>query len=141
MVDIDHFKRFNDEHGHDVGDQLLRMVGSRLANVGGGGKTFRYGGEEFAVIFPGRSVGEAIPHLEALRKTTETSPFTVRGRRRPRKAPQKPRPSAGLKKVFVTVSIGVAGAGRRDSTPDRVIEAADAALYRAKRAGRNRVSP
>lgn len=140
MVDIDHFKRFNDEHGHDVGDQLLRMVGSRLAKAGGGGKAFRYGGEEFAVIFPGRSAGEAVPHLEALRKTIEASPFTVRGRRRPRKTPQKPRASAGLKKVFVTVSIGVAEADRRDSTPDRVIEAADAALYRAKRAGRNRLS-
>ncbi len=139
MVDIDHFKRFNDEHGHDVGDQLLRMVGSRLANVSGGGKAFRYGGEEFAVIFPGRSVGEAAPHLETLRATIEASAFTVRGRRRPRKTPQKPRASTGFRKVFVTVSIGAAEADRRDSTPDRVIEAADAALYRAKRAGRNRL--
>ena len=53
MVDIDHFKRFNDEHGHDVGDQLLRMVGARVGEVRGGGRAFRYGGEEFAVLFPG----------------------------------------------------------------------------------------
>lgn len=140
MVDIDRFKRFNDEHGHDVGDQLLRMVGSRLAKVSGGGKAFRYGGEEFAVIFPGGSLEDAIPYLEALRKTIEASPFTVRGRRRPRKAPQKPRAGAGLRKVFVTASIGAAEADRRDSTPDRVIKAADAALYRAKKAGRNRLA-
>ncbi|MFQ5896888.1 MAG: diguanylate cyclase [Candidatus Methylomirabilia bacterium] len=139
MVDIDHFKRFNDAHGHDVGDELLRMVASRLGNVGHGGKCFRCGGEEFAVLFPGKSVADAVPHLEALRKAVEASVFTVRGRFRPRKKPQKLRASAGRGKAFVTVSIGVAEAGRRNSTPEGVIKAADAALYRAKRAGRNRV--
>jgi diguanylate cyclase (GGDEF)-like protein len=141
MVDIDHFKRINDDLGHDVGDQVLRMVASRLASVGGGGKPFRYGGEEFAVIFAGRSVDEARPHLEALRRRIEASPFVVRGRFRPREKPKPPRPSAGRKQVAVTVSIGVAEAGRRNPTPRRVIDAADAHLYRAKRAGRNRVSP
>lgn len=140
MVDIDHFKRFNDEHGHDVGDQLLRMVGSRLAQVGGGGKPFRYGGEEFAVIFPGKSVDDTIPHLEALRKTVASFAFTVRGRRRPREKPPAPRASAGRRQAFVTISIGIAETDRRHSTPEQVIEAADAALYRAKRAGRNRLS-
>ncbi len=139
MVDIDHFKRFNDEHGHDVGDQLLRMVGGRLAGVGGGGKAYRYGGEEFAVLFPGKSVEEAVPYLEALRVGISVSAFTVRGRRRPRGKPEKPRASAGRKKVSIAISIGVAETGRQHPTPERVVEAADAALYRAKRAGRNRL--
>src|SRR5215475_3125232 len=51
-VDIDHFKSFNDTHGHDTGDQVLKLVAARLAEVGGGGRAFRYGGEEFTVIFP-----------------------------------------------------------------------------------------
>ncbi len=140
MVDIDHFKRFNDEHGHDVGDQLLRMVGGRLETVGGGGRAFRYGGEEFAVLFPGKSVADAVSHLEALRTGIAASAFTIRGRRRPRKRPERPRAAAGRTDVTITVSIGVAEAGREHSTPEQVLEAADAALYRAKRAGRNRLS-
>ena len=139
MVDIDHFKRFNDEHGHDVGDQLLRMVGARLAGVGGGGRAYRYGGEEFAVLFPAKSAEEIVPYLEALRIGIAASAFTVRGRRRPRGKPEKPRASGGRQKVSVTISIGVAEAGRQHPTPERVIEAADAALYRAKKAGRNRL--
>lgn len=139
MVDIDHFKRFNDEHGHDVGDQLLRMVGAKLATVGGGGRAFRYGGEEFAVLFPDKSAADALPHLDALRTSLYASAFTVRGRRRPAEKPPKPRANAGQRKVAISVSIGVAEADRRHPTPDQVLEAADAALYRAKKAGRNRV--
>ena len=58
MCDVDHFKRFNDTYGHDVGDQVLRMVASKLSQVGGGGRAFRYGGEEFLVVFRGRSATE-----------------------------------------------------------------------------------
>lgn len=143
MVDVDHFKRFNDQHGHDVGDQVLRMVASRLAASTGGGKAFRYGGEEFALVFPGKSRAEAIPHLEELRETIEYTAFTLRGRLRPRRKPDKlprPRRRARGKQLTVTVSIGVAGRSARDSTPEKVIKAADKALYRAKDAGRNRVS-
>ena len=139
MVDIDHFKRFNDDFGHEVGDQLLRMVASKLAGIEGGGRSFRYGGEEFALIFPGRSLEEAIPPLEALRVTVERTPFVVRGRLRARKKPAKPRPGADRRRVTVTISIGVAEANQRNSTPDQVVSAADVALYRAKRTGRNRV--
>ena len=53
MVDVDHFKRFNDKHGHEVGDQVLKMVARCLSRVPGG-RAYRYGGEEFAVLFPGR---------------------------------------------------------------------------------------
>jgi len=73
MVDVDHFKQFNDRYGHDVGDQVLRMVGAALAQVSGGGKAFRYGGEEFALVFSGRTVDECAPHLEELRRTVEAT--------------------------------------------------------------------
>ena len=140
MVDVDHFKKFNDLYGHDIGDQLLRMVGSKLARLSGGGKAFRYGGEEFAVIFPDKSAEDAIPHLEALRKTIQASSFSLRGRDRPRKKPQKPRATrTDRKEVSVTISIGVAESDGRQKGPDQVVKAADKALYRAKKAGRNQV--
>ena len=140
MVDIDHFKRFNDTYGHDVGDQVLRMVASRLGGVSGGGKAFRYGGEEFSVIFPGKSASEAATHLEALRMTVAGSCFVLRGSARPRKKPAAPKMSQTPRSgVFVTVSIGVAERKSHQTEPQQVVKAADKALYRAKRAGRDRV--
>jgi diguanylate cyclase (GGDEF)-like protein len=139
MVDVDHFKRFNDEHGHDVGDQLLRMVGARLADIGGGGRAFRYGGEEFAVLFQGKDVDEVRGHLEALRRTIEGSPFTLRGLGRPRVRPEAPAPAADRQRIAVTVSIGAASADGHEPGAEEVVRAADQALYRAKQAGRNRV--
>jgi diguanylate cyclase (GGDEF)-like protein len=139
MVDIDHFKRFNDQHGHDVGDQLLRMIGTRLGDVGGGGRAFRYGGEEFAVLFPGKDAKEAFGHLETLRRAIEASPFTVRGPGRPATKPQPVPATRGRRNVAVTVSIGLAGSDDSDHAPEDIVHAADQALYRAKRAGRNRV--
>jgi diguanylate cyclase (GGDEF)-like protein len=140
MVDVDHFKRFNDTYGHDVGDQVLRMVASRLGGVSGGGKAFRYGGEEFSVIFPNKSTKEAAPHLEALRRAVAASRFVLRTPGRPRKKPPTPKPSvAPRKEVSVTVSIGVADRDDRGTDPHQVLKAADKALYRAKSAGRNRV--
>jgi diguanylate cyclase (GGDEF)-like protein len=79
IVDIDHFKNFNDTYGHDVGDQVLCMVASRLSHVGGNGQAFRCGGEEFAIIFRNTSAREAFEHLEALRREIEKSTFHVRG--------------------------------------------------------------
>jgi diguanylate cyclase (GGDEF)-like protein len=138
MVDIDHFKRFNDEHGHDIGDQLLRMVGARLAEIGGGGRAFRYGGEEFAVLFPNKSLDEARIHLEALRRTVEATAFTLRGPQRPRTRPEAPLPPRGARqRIAVTVSIGAAAGD--GATPEEVVRAADQALYRAKQGGRNRL--
>ena len=139
MVDIDHFKRFNDTYGHDVGDELLRMVGARLASVGGGGRAFRYGGEEFAVIFDGTKAADALPVLEALRSSVASTGFALRARARPRgDAGAARRRGAPARTVSVSVSIGVAQS-RKHATPRAVVDAADAALYRAKRAGRNRV--
>ena len=140
MVDIDHFKKFNDTYGHDVGDQLLRMIGARLGEVGGGGRAFRYGGEEFAIIFDGATVDEAVPHLEALRKRIETTGFALRGPDRPRRRPDAPRVTTRpVQRVSVSVSIGAAATNGGEDRPEDVLDAADAALYRAKDAGRNRL--
>ncbi|RMH22451.1 MAG: GGDEF domain-containing protein, partial [Gemmatimonadetes bacterium] len=83
MVDVDHFKRFNDRHGHDVGDQVLRMVAARLARVGGGGRAYRYGGEEFTIVFAGLDAAAAEPHLEVVRAAVAEARFGVRRRVRP----------------------------------------------------------
>ena len=143
MVDIDYFKKFNDRHGHDVGDQVLMMVAAQLATVSGGGRTFRYGGEEFTVLFPGKSRKEAMPYLEELRAKVEESRFSVRRRGRPRKKPSGTKAAGARKpagKLHVTVSIGVAERTNKQPTPQQVVKSADRALYRAKRDGRNRVS-
>jgi diguanylate cyclase (GGDEF)-like protein len=140
MVDVDHFKKFNDTHGHDVGDQVLRVVAGRLGGVTGGGRAFRYGGEEFAVLFPGKTAEESAPHLETLRAAVAGATFTLRGKDRPRRKPNPPRArGAGATKLAVTVSIGAAQA-RGSALPDEVVKAADRALYRAKEGGRNRVA-
>ncbi len=141
MVDVDHFKRFNDTYGHDAGDHVLRLVAARLAQAPGGGTAYRYGGEEFALVFAGKGTEECLPYLEELRETVETSRFTMRRRFRPRAAKakvdkgRKTRPA-----ITITVSIGVAERNHRNANPDQVVQAADKALYRAKEAGRNRVS-
>ena len=142
MVDVDHFKQFNDAHGHHVGDQVLKLVAARLAKIEGGGLSYRYGGEEFCVLFSERTLEQALPHLERLRKDIEDYRIAVRGGDRPRERETGSRLRAARspeKTLSVTVSVGVA---ERDDTlirPMLVIRAADEALYRAKRAGRNRV--
>lgn len=139
MVDVDHFKKFNDTHGHDVGDQVLRMVAGRLAQVPGGGRAFRYGGEEFAVLFPGKTAAESAPHLETLRTSVASATFTMRGNDRPTRKPKSARARNAGRPLAVTVSIGAAQA-RGSLLPEQVVKAADKALYRAKEGGRNRVA-
>jgi diguanylate cyclase (GGDEF)-like protein len=168
IVDIDHFKKFNDTYGHDVGDQVLCMVAKRLSEVAGNGQAFRCGGEEFAIVFRNTSAKEAFEHLDALRQTVERSTFHVRGSdRRAEKAAEEvaenrndlragksDRRKTGRKKtaaipnqspgrlsdhLSVTVSMGVAEPSTRYRQPEQVIQAADQALYRAKHKGRNRV--
>lgn len=141
MIDVDHFKKFNDEYGHDAGDQLLRMLASKLTKVLGDDKAFRYGGEEFCVLFSGQSIQDAIPHLETLRRAVEASPLTLRGLDRPTQKPKESTSDGAQRQtVSVTVSIGVAEAKDRNTDPEQVIKAADEALYRAKNTGRNMVS-
>jgi diguanylate cyclase (GGDEF)-like protein len=79
VVDIDHFKNFNDTYGHETGDQVLRLVAGKLASVTGGGRAYRVGGEEFSILFPGKSAKDVMPHLELLRTVIEVATFRVRG--------------------------------------------------------------
>ena len=145
MVDVDHFKQFNDTHGHAVGDQVLKLVAARLARIQGGGTAYRYGGEEFAVLFPERSLDDALGHLDRMRSEIETYRMAVRSMKRPKdpEVGSKHR-AAGTRQpdkvLSVTVSIGAAQRTTELTTPSLVLHASDQALYRAKRAGRNRVS-
>ena len=142
MVDIDHFKSFNDSHGHDVGDQVLRLVASRLAGVGGGGRAYRYGGEEFTILFPGRSAESCVGLLERCREAVAAAEFRTRGKGRPAKPPKagRPRRKADGAALSVTVSMGLAERGADGGQVEAVLKAADQALYRAKRAGRDRLA-
>ncbi len=140
MVDVDHFKRFNDTHGHDNGDDVLKLVAARLAGVGGGGRAFRYGGEEFALVFLDRPAPACVDAVEAVRATVEGTRLQLRDRAaRDRDDAvgrlQRGRGGAGTV-VQVTVSIGMAD-NRVGDSPQAVLKAADQALYAAKDAGRN----
>jgi diguanylate cyclase (GGDEF)-like protein len=158
VVDIDHFKSFNDTYGHEVGDQVLRLVASKLAGVTGGGDAYRCGGEEFTILFPGKITAEVVPHLEQLRLTIEDAHFRMRGSERRQTPRGSDRRSAGSKSrtrkadairqlarvrassaVSVTVSVGVAACSSGTCDREQVLQAADKALYRAKASGRNRI--
>ncbi|MDV9041165.1 GGDEF domain-containing protein [Stenotrophomonas sp. RAC2] len=142
MVDVDHFKSFNDTHGHDTGDDVLRLVASRLAKVGDGGLAFRYGGEEFAVVFLDRPAVACMDAVEALRQGIEETRMQLRDRStrsRDDEAGRQQRGRGGNGQVVqVTVSIGLADS-RVDPRPMAVLKAADQALYMAKDGGRNQV--
>jgi len=141
MADVDHFKKFNDTYGHDVGDQVLKLVAKKLAGVGGGGKAYRYGGEEFTILFQGLRAQEALPYLEEARELIANYPMAIRGDSRPQAKHEGKRQRRGTTPsghTSVTVSIGVAES-REKMSPEEVIKAADKALYKAKNAGRNQV--
>ena len=141
MLDVDHFKKFNDTYGHDVGDQVLKMVASKVAQVQGGGKAFRYGGEEFTIVFNRKQADEAFVFLEAVRQSIEHYVMTLRSDERAEdkkagKALRGKGAKAKPKTVSVTISIGVANSSAGLS-PQEVIKVADQLLYKAKEAGRN----
>jgi diguanylate cyclase (GGDEF)-like protein len=139
ICDVDHFKRFNDTFGHDAGDQVLKMVAAKLLGVGGGGRVFRLGGEEFAILFRGRSAGEAAPFVEEARQAVASAGFTPRHplRRASKPAADLPLPSHPVApRLTITISVGLADAWSH-ATPDLVVDAADLAMYEAKQAGRN----
>ena len=143
MLDIDHFKNFNDTHGHDIGDQVLRLVAARLAQATGGGTAYRYGGEEFCILFPDLKLAEALPHVEKIRADIAAYHMAVRRPGRPKdpEAGTRLRQLRSPEKILsVTVSMGVAEPDGQRATPAEVLVSADRALYRAKQAGRNRVS-
>ncbi|MFQ5535308.1 MAG: PleD family two-component system response regulator [Sphingomonadales bacterium] len=125
MIDIDHFKSVNDQYGHGVGDEVLRVFSQRLvSNIRGIDLASRYGGEEFVVIMPDTGLRLATAAASRLRREIAEQPIVT---------------VSGDEPVAITISVGVAtSAGPTDST-GRILERADAALYQAKREGRDRV--
>ena len=123
MLDVDHFKRLNDEHGHAAGDEVLRWIAERLrAEFRATDLVARYGGEEFAIVFVEAQSQNLGARLEALRARVAASPPALEG--------EPPR---------VTLSIGLASWPRDGDEAAEVLARADARLYAAKRAGRNRL--
>jgi two-component system cell cycle response regulator len=124
MVDVDHFKLVNDRYGHASGDRALRLIADTLrTNTRVFDSLARYGGEEFVVVMPATGPAEAEAAAERLRSAVESLSFYP----------------TGDNKVLLTVSVGVACMADSAITPDALLQAADAALYDAKRNGRNRV--
>jgi diguanylate cyclase (GGDEF)-like protein len=139
LAHVDHFARIQNVFGREVGDHVLRMVAAQLRRVPGE-MVFRYGKDEFAVLFVGMSAEQAIPHLENARRVIASYGFVVRGPGRRRAEPAVPTPPAGPRVVLnVTVSIGAAERESRKIRPRRVIRAAREALRHAIETGRNQV--
>ena len=124
MIDIDHFKKFNDSFGHQVGDQVLRLVAKVLQeNVRGDDLAARYGGEELMAVLPGTAVDICAEIAERIRRRISEARLTRR--------------ATGEEISSVTVSVGVAQFRLAESA-EMMIERCDRALYQAKRSGRNR---
>jgi GGDEF domain-containing protein len=142
MADIDHFKKFNDTHGHDTGDDVLRIVAQELGKVQGG-KAFRYGGEEFTLLFKRKLAKEADPFVETLRHNIADYPLIIRDTKNRPKTQNKKNINAKINtkknQVQVTVSFGIAQR-LPEQKPADVMKSADQALYRAKEQGRNCIS-
>ncbi|MGJ8693123.1 MAG: diguanylate cyclase [Thalassotalea sp.] len=141
MMDIDHFKKFNDTYGHDVGDQVLKLVAAKLSKVKGGGKVFRYGGEEFTVIFPRKAAAQTIAELEKLRESIADYQMVIRQPERKNTSKDSRKNTKGKNgntSVSVTISIGVATRAKKQNF-EQVMKQADVKLYQAKKNGRNNV--
>ena len=124
LIDVDHFKRINDTYGHLVGDEVLRILARRLlAELRGGDWLGRFGGEELMMILPACRREELELCVERIRTCVADTPFTVNG-----------------EQIGVTISIGMARLESNGDTPEKVMARADAALYQAKRSGRNRAA-
>jgi diguanylate cyclase (GGDEF)-like protein len=124
MLDLDHFKKWNDTRGHDAGDQVLRLVGTELQRaVRGSDIACRFGGEEFAILMPETPAAVAMDRADAIRERLGRLDVECGGQ------------MAGR----VTVSIGIACFPQHASDANSLVRAADAALYAAKAAGRDRV--
>ena len=127
VLDIDYFKAINDTHGHDAGDDVLREFATRIKkSIRGIDLACRYGGEEFVVVMPETDLAVATMVAERLRRRIATEPFPIQD---------------GSKSIEVTISVGISALGGKDDNAANLLKRADAALYRAKRDGRNRVVP
>lgn len=141
MVDIDGLNQVNAQFGRLVGDQVLRHVAAKITKVSGDGEAFCHMGGKFAVIFRGKTLAEAVPHLQALRKTVQSSPFALPARSHSLKNSDAATGDGPLRKDLpVTITIGVAHSDARKVASDQVLKAAERALDRAKKAGRNQVA-
>lgn len=137
MVDVDHFKSFNDTYGHDAGDVVLRAVAQSLRDSAGG-RTFRYGGEEFCVVYSASQSADAAERLELARERIEAQQISVAApKKRTRRKTANGKP--GTAQVSVTISAGCAPRDAKRRGHEQVLKAADQALYKAKGKGRNRV--
>ncbi len=124
MMDIDHFKKFNDTYGHEAGDLVLRSVGAQLLKfMRAEDIPCRFGGEELVMILPGATLGDSVQKAEAFRRSVEALRVEFGGQKLPE----------------ITISLGVAAFSTELADGTAILGAADAALYRAKKAGRNRV--
>lgn len=123
VIDMDHFKRVNDTHGHPAGDQVLKTLGALIRETI---RTYdiaaRYGGEEFLIIAPSTTATDVLTLAERLRERVESHPFALE-----------------KETLALTVSIGVAGLCKETNTVTKFIQVADEALYQAKQQGRNRI--
>ncbi len=139
LVRVDHFARIRSVFGREVSDQVLRMVAAQLQRTPGE-TVFRYGKDEFAVLFEGMSAAQAVPHLEHVRRMVASYGFVVRGPGRRRSEPAAAARPAGPRVVLnVTVSIGAAQRESHRVRPRHVIRAAHEALRLAIEGGRNQV--
>jgi diguanylate cyclase (GGDEF)-like protein len=142
MVDVDHFKKINDQYGHDLGDQVLKSIAVKLCQVTGGGRAYRFGGEEFCLLFKGKTADKVADNLEALRKVIAEYDMTARDKKsRPllQNTGEKKRGASRSKgNIRATVSMGLSDSN--DSPDfDVVLKSADRAMYRAKEGGRNQI--
>ena len=140
MADIDKFKVLNDTHGHDTGDEALKLVAALLSEVGERGNVYRYGGEEFSFVFRNREKDRVLEALQAVRKKIASYHIAIRNRsRRPKnhKSGASYRKNAQSNKMIRTsVSMGVVIL-KDGENPSEALKRADAQLYRAKESGRN----
>ncbi len=139
MIDIDHFKKFNDTYGHEEGDNVLRFVASIIGKIQGG-TAYRYGGEEFCAVFKNTSIKDAFDAADNVRRKLAERKFFIRTKKVKKSASKdKKKTAKSQKSAKVTISIGIAGPDRNNLTPDKILRLADNALYKAKKSGRNRV--
>jgi two-component system cell cycle response regulator len=125
VLDIDHFKRVNDNYGHDVGDEVLREFADRVRSCTRGiDLVARMGGEEIVVVLPDTALDAAFAVAERIRERVVSEPFGIQG---------------ATNSIPVTVSIGVSSRRAGDASPAEIMKRADDALYLAKANGRNRV--
>lgn len=133
MIDIDFFKRLNDSYGHDVGDQALRMISSKIVQECKSGTLYRYGGEEFILFFPLKGLNDVLDEIEATREIVSNTNFFLRSY----KSSVLPDAHPYLASIKITLSVGVCEKTRGMTSSD-VINVADEALYKAKQTGRNK---